>query len=160
MRHPIINMISVAFALVFCQAPEFMQQYYQRIGGAADELQRIVQHFEDDTRRSGHEPSAALGIMSNNSEPLVRDQATRMKENIARRDRLREQQEKMKDQGAFARFPYFLANYDQPLVERTWKSYAWAFPLTIEGALFAIVGFFAMQLLLVGAFHLRWQAAA
>ena len=93
MRHPIINMLSVAFALVFCQAPEFMQQYYQRIGGAADELHRIVEHFAEDSRRSRYEPSAALGIMSNNSERLVRDQATRMKENIAQRDRLREQQE-------------------------------------------------------------------
>jgi hypothetical protein len=39
-------------ALLFAQIPEYMQQYYQRIGGAVDELDRIVQHFDEDSRRS------------------------------------------------------------------------------------------------------------
>ncbi len=39
---PIILGLSFVFALVFGQIPEFTQQYAQRLGGAVDELARIV----------------------------------------------------------------------------------------------------------------------
>jgi hypothetical protein len=53
MRASILVAISVVFAALFGQAPEFAQQYAQRLGGAIDELDRIVRHFDEDSRRSG-----------------------------------------------------------------------------------------------------------
>ena len=96
-RHPLINIIAALCALLCSQVPEFMQQYSQRLGGVVEELGRIVRQFDEDSSRSGYERSAALRVMANNSERLVRDQATRMQENITRFDRLREQQEAMRD---------------------------------------------------------------
>ena len=44
------------------RSPEFAQQYAQRLGGAIEELQRIVDHFDDYSRRSGYDRQGALGL--------------------------------------------------------------------------------------------------
>jgi|SRR6266487_3200308 hypothetical protein len=128
-------------ALLFAQIPEYMQQYYQRIGGAVDELDRIVQHFDEDSRRSGYDRASALGLMANNSERLIRDQALRMNENIARLDRLRKQQQTMREGSAFERFATFVTSYDPPLAQRTWDAYKFGLPLSVDGIVFALVGY-------------------
>jgi hypothetical protein len=76
---PFIIALSVLFAMLFSQAPEFTQQYLQRLAGTVEELSNIVRNFDEDSLRSGYDRSAALGVMRNNPERLVRDQATRMK---------------------------------------------------------------------------------
>lgn len=53
-------------------APEFAQQYAQRLGGAIEEPERIVGHFYEDSRRSGYDRQGALTLMGNNSEQLDR----------------------------------------------------------------------------------------
>jgi hypothetical protein len=132
--HAFIFVLAFAPALLFWQAPEFTQQYLQRLAGAVDELERIVRHFDEDSLRSGYGRAAALWVMTNNSERLIRDQATRMEENVARLNRLRKQREALAIEGAFLRFTTFLMTYDRPLVNRTYASYAPSLPLTTEGA--------------------------
>jgi hypothetical protein len=46
-----VSAILCGFA--FLQAPEFTQQYAQRLGGIVDELDSIVRHFDEDSGRSG-----------------------------------------------------------------------------------------------------------
>jgi hypothetical protein len=58
MRTSLLVAISLVFAALFGQAPEFAQQYAQRLGGAIDELDRIERHFDKAFRRG----LAALGI--------------------------------------------------------------------------------------------------
>jgi hypothetical protein len=45
--------IALIAGLVGSQGPEFAQQYRQRIGGALDELKRIVADFDDEAAREG-----------------------------------------------------------------------------------------------------------
>ncbi len=80
-----------------------------------DELDNIVRHFDEDSSRSGYDRSAALDVMRRNKERLIRDQAIRIDEMIARRDRLWKQQAAMKQASSFARFGAFLSNVDAPL---------------------------------------------
>src|SRR5262249_30050303 len=133
--------IAIVPAFFFAQVPEYMQQYYQRIGGVVDELGRIVQHFDEDSLRSGYDRASALGVMANSPERLIRDQVARMNENIARLNRLREQQRTMREGSAFERFATFLTNYDSPLARRTWDAYQFAIPLSGDGIVFALVGY-------------------
>jgi Protein of unknown function (DUF2937) len=156
--HGFITILAMVPALWFAQAPEFMQQYFQRIGGAVDELDRIVRHFDEDSARSGYDRSSALRVMANNSERLIRGQAVRMDENIVRLNRLREQQQTMKEGSAFARFSTFVTNYDPPLAQRTWDAYAFALPLTADGIMFALVGYVAsfLGMLLLATPFLRF----
>ena len=149
----IAYILAIVPAFLFAQAPEFTQQYYQRIGGAVDELDRIVRHFDEDSRRSGYDRASALSEMANNSERLIRDQALRMNETIARLDRLRTQQRLMKQGTALERFATFVTSYDPPLAQRTWDAYTFAVPVSSEGILFAGMGYVVslLGLLLLGA---------
>src|SRR4030095_10126962 len=90
--HPVAFVMGLVFGSVLSQAPEFAQPYRQRLGGGVDELARIIQQFDQDSRRSGYDRTAALRLMARNNEQLIRDQANRMEETIARHDRLRAQE--------------------------------------------------------------------
>lgn len=162
-----MRILALAFgvlcAVFTSQVPEFMQQYLQRMGGAIDELNIVVTHFEVDSGRSGYEVTGALQVMARNPEQLVRDQGRRMEENISRLNRLRTQHAAMTDAGTFRRVSAFFANVDAPIVERTWNNYKFAIPLSLDGILFAMIGFiipFALIEILGLPFHGRRYSAA
>jgi hypothetical protein len=160
-KHPFITIISLAMALLFSQVPEFAQQYGQRLGGAVDELDRIVRQFDEDSRRSGYDRSAALGVMANNSERLVRDQSTRMSENVSRLDYLKKQQIAFRDGGSVVRFTSLLTYFDRPMMKRTFDNFVWAVPLTIESGVLALIGFLAsFGLLVLGTLPFRSRMTA
>jgi hypothetical protein len=92
MRMPLFVAISLLSALVFCQAPAFVQQYAQRLGGAIDALELVVHHFDDDARRSRYDRQATLALMERNPERIVRDQRASMSKTIGRLSNLRRQQ--------------------------------------------------------------------
>jgi hypothetical protein len=158
--HPVAFVMGLVFAFVLSQMPEFAQQYRQRLGGAIDELQRIIQQFDEDSRRSGYDRMGALRLMASNNEQLVRDQASRMEEVVARHDRLRAQESAFRNGGSFVRLSAFILNFDGPLVERTVLAYEPAVPVTTEGVLLAGGGFLAAYLLLpaFGEFRRRRRA--
>src|SRR6478736_2228910 len=135
--HPVAFVIGLLLGFVLSQTPEFAQQYRQRLGGAVDELQRIVQQFDDDSRRAGYDRTSALRLMAGNPEQIVRDQASRMADLITRYGRLRAQEEAFRRGGPFGRLSTFLVDFDRPLV-----------PVTTEGLLLAGSGFLLAYLLL------------
>jgi hypothetical protein len=146
--HPVAFVIGLLLGFVLSQTPEFAQQYRQRLGGALDELRRIVQQFDDDSRRSGYDRTGALRVVAGNSEQLVRDQAKRMEEVITRYDRLRAQDEAFRSGSPFGRLSAFVVDFDRPLVQRTLQAYEPAVPVTTEGLLLAGGGFLLAYLLL------------
>ena len=118
--HFFLFFIALVPALLFSQAPEFMQQYSQRLGGTADELARVVRPFEQISRRAGYEPQAGIALMENNPEQFIRDQAAQWKENFIRLSRLQAHQEVFRNGNAFARLASFATHYDPELFESTW----------------------------------------
>jgi hypothetical protein len=112
-------------------------------GGAIEELQRIVDHFDDDSRRSGYDRQGALGLMGRNSEQLVRDQGTRMSETIDRLANLRAQQIAMNQRGAFARVTALATGADREIAARTWRAFEFALPLSMDAILFTLLGLIA-----------------
>lgn len=153
MRTWLLVAISVVVAVLFGQAPEFAQQYAQRLGGAIDELDRIVRHFDEDSRRSGYDRPGALALMVRNQEQLIRDQATRMSDTIERLAKLRAQQSAMNQPGSFTRVAAFANGYDQDIASRTWRDFQSALPFSVDAILFMGAGFIISLLLL-------WSAAA
>jgi Protein of unknown function (DUF2937) len=161
MRTSLLIAISVVFAALFGQAPEFAQQYAQRLGGAIDELDRTVRHFDEDSRRSGYDRIDALALMGRNQEQLVRDQATRMSETIDRLANLRAQQTAMNYRGPFTRITAFATGYDRELAARTWRDFEFALPLSIEAISLAGIGFImSLAVLWVAALGLGQLAKA
>jgi hypothetical protein len=139
----ILRSFAIAVALVGAvaasQIPEFAQQYRQRLGGAIDELARMLDNFDQDAATSGTDRAGGLAIMAKNSEPLVRAQAVSVAQTIIRYDRLLKQQAAFQASAPFVRLTAF---FDRPLVESTLRDYEPAVPTTSEGVVFAFLGFF------------------
>jgi hypothetical protein len=140
--------IALAGAFVASQVPEFAQQYRQRLGGAVDELARVIDNFDGDAAASGTDRSGGLALMARNSEPLVRAQAVTMARTIIRYDRLLKQQAAIQSSTPFVRLTAFFQDFDRPLVESTLRNYEPAVPATSEGVVFAVIGFFVVYGLL------------
>lgn len=141
-------LIALAAGFAASQAPEFAQQYRQRLGGAVDELARVIDSFNANAAASGTDQAGGLAIMARNDEPLVRAQAVSMAVTIIRYDRLRNQQAALASDMPFTRLVAFMRNFDRPLVESTLRSYEPAVPATSEGVVFAVVGFLGVYLIL------------
>jgi hypothetical protein len=77
--------IGLIAGLLGSQGPEFSQQYRQRIGGALDELKRIVTEFDDEAAREGLTPSQAIMRLEPNSDPLAEERGRDIAQTIARR---------------------------------------------------------------------------
>src|SRR5688572_1167100 len=73
----LIVVIAAAFGgLVASQFPEFAQQYRQRLGGAVDELLRVVADFDADASRNQLTREAALQTYGRSGEPFLQDRGT------------------------------------------------------------------------------------
>ena len=81
-----------------------------------------------------------------------------MEVNISRLARLRVQQEALREGGSFQRFVEFAANVDGPLMQKTMEDYTPALPLTMQGVVSAVGGFFiTFCVLLMGSKSRRRQ---
>ena len=95
--------IAVLAGLIGSQAPEFAQQYRQRLGGALEELNRIVSEFDAEVRRQSLSRAEALKRLEDNSDPLARERGEDMDKAIERAARLNEQIEAVNSAGPLMR---------------------------------------------------------
>ena len=72
--------IAVLAGLIGSQAPEFAQQYRQRLGGALEELNRIVSEFDAEVQRQNLSRAEALKRLEDNSDPLARERGEDMRQ--------------------------------------------------------------------------------
>lgn len=138
---------ALLLGLTLSQAPEFAQQYRQRLGGALDELTDIITRFDADARRQGLTRNAAVDRLAANADPLARDRADDIRIVVARRDRLARQQAALAAAGPFARVVELTVDFDPGVAGRAWQSFEPAVPATLEGIATAGVGL-ALGLLL------------
>ncbi|TCA68750.1 DUF2937 family protein [Rhizobium leguminosarum] len=93
---PIARIIAVVAGLaggtVFSQAPEFVQQYRQRIGGAIDELRVIVEDFNAQAAEHHLDRQQALNAYAQSSDDFLRDRGVSMQSTISRYETLLSQQ--------------------------------------------------------------------
>jgi hypothetical protein len=147
----IARTVGLAFGLlgglVASQAPEFGQQYRQRLGGAIDELNRIVTRFDEDARATGQERDSAIDQLRQNPDRLTSLQGAAMRANIERRDRLERQRQAFSEAGPFARIGLLLREGDTDLARATYRDFEPAVPTTQEGFVTAGIGFILGYLL-------------
>ena len=130
------------------QAPEFAQQYRQRIGGAVAELRTVQGAFDADASKQGLNQSGALSAMEGSPEGLVQDRGKSMRATLARLAKLEEQAEALENANPIMR-PAIVAAYPDPsLLGGAWNTFAPAVPLTAAGATWG--GFGAVLALLFG----------
>jgi hypothetical protein len=139
--------MAVAFglfgAVTASQVPEFAQQYRQRLGGAIDELQRVVQRFDADAGANGQNRDGAITRLKENSDNLVSRQGDAMRANIERLDRLQRHRQDYLTAGPFQRLALLVRDADLDLMESTYRDFEPAVPATSEGAVAGGVGMVA-----------------
>lgn len=134
--------IGVLGAIVGAQLPEVIQQYQQRLGGAADEIGAIVDRFDRDATANNMSRSDALAQLHMSGDDLVRRRGDDMELNIQRLSRLKQQRESMSGD-YLSRAVYFLGHADGALLNDTLKVYQPAVPTTVEGLVSALAGLVA-----------------
>jgi hypothetical protein len=130
-------------AVIASQGPEYAQQYRQRIGGAIDELRRVVERFDQDAQASGETRDSAIARLRTNPDDLAVRQGTAMQANAERLARLEAHRQAMTDAGPFRRVGLLLREGDADLMRAAYRDFEPAMPVTEEGILSAALGFFA-----------------
>jgi hypothetical protein len=133
--------IGLLAATFTSQLPEFAQQYRQRLGGAIDELQRIVQRFDTDAGASGLSRDQALNRMQTGPDDFVRRRGVSEGVTMERLERLEKHREALAAGGPVRRVGSFLRYGDAQITERTLHDFEPAVPVTWEGFLAAFIGF-------------------
>ena len=131
---------AMAGLAVFSQAPEFAQQYRQRIGGAVDELKTVVMDFDKDADNSQLSRDQALDQLTRSSERLTHDRGQSMTRTIGRFERLNEQQKWLENSHPLTRPLLVLKNLDRQLIDNAWKAFEPAVPLTSSGFTYGGLG--------------------
>ena len=121
---------------LFSQAPEFAQQYRQRLGGALEELRTVVSDFDRDADASSMTREQALEQMQAAGERFTRDRGASMARTVERYDTLSGQQMAMETAQPIARPLLVLRNPDPRVIEGAWGIYEPALPLNLPGAFF------------------------
>jgi hypothetical protein len=128
-------------ALAASQAPEFAQQYRQRLGGAIDELNRVIGRFDADAQSLGQSRNGALDQLTNNPDRLTSLQGEAMRANIQRRDRLQRQREAFMEAGPLQRLFVMVRQADTDIARAAYRDFEPAVPATTEGFVSAAIGF-------------------
>jgi hypothetical protein len=123
------------------QGPEYAQQYRQRIGGAIDELRRIVERFDQDAQANGETRDSAIARLRTNPDDLAVRQGTAMQANAERLVRLETHQRAMTEAGPFRRVGLLLSEGDADIMRAAYREFEPALPMTEEGILSASLGF-------------------
>ena len=142
--------IAVLAGLIGSQAPEFAQQYRQRLGGALEELNRIVSEFDAEVQRHNLSRAEALKRLEDNSDPLARERGEDMDRAIDRSERLNAQIRAMNSAGPLLRLYVVATNFDPEIAHSALDNYEPAEPLSVgaltAGGLAALWGWAATRL--------------
>ncbi|MEM1302353.1 MAG: DUF2937 family protein [Pseudomonadota bacterium] len=123
------------------QFPEFSQQYLQRLAGMVDQLSAQVSDVDASAQALNMTRDEYLADLA---QSCAGAQASDKAEGeIALFDRLSPALDRLRESNAFERLLGAPAAMDLDLAGRTLQDYKPALPLTTEGAVFSVVGFFA-----------------
>jgi hypothetical protein len=133
--------IGLLCALAASQLPEFAQQYRQRLGGAIEELGRVVGRFDDSAQASGLSRDQAIARLGEQPDPLVRREGEAMSGAAERLVQLRRQRDDLAGAGSFERLLVFVRQVDPGLARATYLDFEPAVPATTEGVIAGAIGF-------------------
>ncbi len=143
------RMLCVVGAVGFSQAPEFMQQYMQRLGGHLDEARRQLMQFEQAAAQSGLTLQRFIAQTSTNADTAVAKLGGVMTRTVTRVDSLESAQTALQNASIWTRPFVFLRHLDSSIAHGTWSIFKPAVPTTAEGLVYALLG----MLVLIGLYH-------
>ncbi len=143
------RILCVIGAVLFSQAPEFMQQYLQRLGGHLDEARFQLQQFQSAAAQSGLTLERLISQTAANADPAVNRLGGVMTSAVVRVDSLEAAQSAIQHASLWTRPFVFLRHLDPAIAQATWGIFKPAVPTTTEGLVYALLG----MLVLTGLYH-------
>ena len=133
--------IALVFAVVATQMPEYVEQYRQRLGGAIDELARIVARFDSDSAQQGLTEGAGIDRLKANGDRFVQRRGAAMEDDVLRLQSLRDAQDQLRNEGPLGRVATLVTHYDSQVARGTFSDFQPAVPTSPEAFVFGAVGF-------------------
>lgn len=130
----------VVGALVFSQAPEYFQQYLQRLGGHLDEARRILARFEAAAAVTGKPFATFISDTVANPDPGLAKLGQTMQDTAERVTSLQAAHEALANASLWDRPFAFAAHLQSDIASAALQAFKPAMPVTIEGAVYAAVG--------------------
>src|SRR4051812_9924844 len=144
------RVLCVVGAVAFSQAPEFMQQYMQRLGGHLDEARRQLMQFEQAAAQSGLTLDRFIAQTSTNADTAVAKLGGVMTHAVTRVHSLESAQTALQNASLWTRPFVFFRHLDTSIAQGTWSIFRPAVPTTAEGLVYALIG----MLVLMSIYHL------
>jgi hypothetical protein len=153
------RILCVAGAVAFSQAPEYMQQYFQRLGGHLDEATRQLRQFEQVAAQAGESVSAFATRAQASADTVMARMGDIVAATIVRVDDLSAAVAALRHATPWSRPFVFLEHVDMEIARATWRAFKPAVPTTFEGALYAAAGMVVFLALYHGAVRAPIAAA-
>ena len=135
--------VGLLVAVCASQLPEYVQQYRQRLGGAVEELKRIVAQFDAEAEAQTLTREQGIARLETNPDPLVQARGGDMRSDVDRERRLAAQQQAFADAGPISQYWVLVERLDPTLAEQAYAIYQPALPLTPSGFVAGAVGLVA-----------------
>jgi uncharacterized membrane protein YuzA (DUF378 family) len=133
--------VGLAGGTLFSQAPEFAQQYRQRIGGAIDELRIIVDDFAKQAADHHLDRQQALDVYARSPDDFLRDRGLSMRSTLERYERLVTQQSDLGSAPPVAKPFVLMRDADEGIIANTWRDFVPGVPVSFAGLVWAAIGF-------------------
>ena len=143
------RVLCVAGAVLFSQAPEFMQQYLQRLGGALSEAQRQLEQFKNVAAQSGQTLTELVAHSKASTDIAMAKLGGVMEAASLRVSELSTAETAIREASPFTRPFAFLRHVDSQIMQDTWTIFKPAVPTTMEGLMYAAAGL----VILLGVYH-------
>lgn len=143
------RILCVGGAVLFSQAPEFMQQYLQRLGGHLAEARRHLEQFQNVAKQTGQTLDHLVTTSKANADAAIAKLGGVMEAAGERVAELSAAESAIREASPFSRPFVFLQHVDHEIADATWAIFKPAVPTTFEGVLYAGVGL----VLLLGLYH-------
>lgn len=127
-------------ALVFVQAPLFIQQYQHQLIGHVDEIRLQVNSMRAAASQSGKTLEQYIDKFQSSHDADFYLQGRIMSAMVERMQYLSDSLGALNQSTVWSRPFVFLRHYDSAIVKSTWQSYDLGIPLTIEGLGYALAG--------------------
>jgi Protein of unknown function (DUF2937). len=134
------RVLCVVGAIACSQAPEFFQQYLQRLGGHLDEARRQLASFEVVAKQSGITLQQLIDTTKAQTVEPVAKLGGVIADTQARVESLAAAEAALREASLWERPFVFLRHVDGDIAARTWEIFKPAVPVTAEGFVYAGVG--------------------
>ena len=143
------RLLCVFGAVPFCQLPEFIQQYLQRLGGRLDEARRQLAQFTEIAAQSKLTLSEFIERTGHNADASVARLAGVMHDAVVRVDSLAAADAAIRNASLWEKPFVFFAHLDPAIARATFSIYRPAVPTTVEGLVYAVLGI----IVILGLYH-------